>query len=590
MRRTPDHLLARKRRSLVLALPAVLTALLVACGPGTPDARVTSPDDVLRLGSRLVFSTVDEAATPARSVTVANTGGADLTVTRVATTGTSFALASGQATSFAVSPGASFPVSVVYRPPTTQTAITAESGALTIETDDPDTPTTTVTLKGLNTPFYEGAGEPTLRQIGSAVGYRSAGLPNGVQVKRQPVFEEVVSPYWRAADGSAPVELHPLARYAGRGTGPTGGAGWFPKGAAGSRRELYKFAGGPIETGGGENQKLLPTPTTTTRTFDPAGGIFGLFADNGRSFSDDGLHRYTDETGTVIESQTHNFRFFRAQRADGTAIPGAWLVGVDINADPRPGMQKNYDYQDYAFLLVNAEPELTPAARAGSTHTLQFGAAVDGTVADRDGEGTGFTSVQANDTGTEYDPSLVDLDPATSALRLTTTAGSNSGGTDSQRNALQRTFDASCCRWSVGTKLVDPASQMTTQLQHQAVFFGPDNGNFVKLEVEYRDGQAQLVSYLEQNGAFVAADTTPVPLIPPGAVVELYLLGDADLRTVQPAYKLNGGVLTNFGPAYAPSDSARWFSTRASAGVLASNQSSTVSFTATFDSFFISAR
>ncbi len=581
------------RRSIVLSLPLVLVAALAACAPSGADLQVSSPDDHLRLSSRLVFSTVDEAATPARPVTLRNGGGADLTVSDVAISGTSFTLADGQATSFTLAPGAAADVSVLYRPPTTQTTITTDSGTLTISSDDEDTPTAAVTLKGLNTPFFEDRGEPTLRRIASTFGYRGSGMPDGVQPPRTPVFEEVVSPYWRRADATASVELHPLARYAARTLGATGGAGWFPKGSPGDRRQLYEFAGGPVETGGGENQKLLPRPTTSVTSFDPTagnpGGTFGLFADRGRSFSDDGLHRYTDETGTVVQSQVHNFRFFRAQRGDGTVIPDTWVAAVDIGQDPRPGFQKNYDYQDYVFLLANATPELTPAARAGSTHTLGFGTAVDATVVDSDGEGTGFTGVQANDAGNQHDPSLVDLDTSASALRLTTTAGTNSGGADTQRNALQRTFDASCCRWGVGTKLLDPAGPMTTPLQHQAVFFGPDNGNFVKLEVEHRDGAAQLVSYFEQNGAFVAADLTPI-VIPAGATVELYLLGDANLRTVQPAYKLNGGPLTNFGAAYAPNDSARWFSVQASAGIFASNQSSAVSFTATFDSFFINAR
>jgi hypothetical protein len=70
---------------------------------------------------------------------------------------------------------------------------------------------------------------------------------------------------------------------------------------------------------------------------------------------------------------------------------------------------------------------------------------------------------------------------------------------------------------------------------------------------------------------FAFADTTG-PGIPAGSSVELYLLGDPDLRTIQPAYGIDGGTLTNFGAAYAPSDSMRWFSTQAQVGVLASSQ------------------
>jgi hypothetical protein len=155
-------------------------------------------------------------------------------------------------------------------------------------------------------------------------------------------------------------------------------------------------------------------------------------------------------------------------------------------------------------------------------------------------------------------------------------------------------FDASYRRWSVGTRVVDPAAVMSTQLQHQAVFFGPDNGNFVKLEVEYRDGAPRLVSYAEKNGVFAFADTTG-PGLPASSSVELYLLGDPDLRTIQPAYRIDGGTLTNFGAAYAPSDSMRWFSTQAQVGVLASSQlgqgvTSSPSFVASFDWYRVAAR
>jgi hypothetical protein len=592
------------RRLLALALPLVAGALLASCGPAVPDIAVSSPDDGLRLSTRLVFSTVNEEARPARSVTVRNPGGAELQVTGVAVTG-SFALDAGQPTSFTLAPGASRTIAVRYTPPPTLTATTAHTGTLTIDSNDAQTPRVEVTLKGLDAAFYEDRGEPTLRMIANAFGYAGADVINSVKPQRWPIdaTTEVISPYWRRVDAAAPVGLVPLARYAARTQGTTGSAGWYSKGTdpnlGASRKALYAFAGcgstcefnedgtmAPTEDGG-ENQKLLPATTTGITTFEPT-GLFGLFADQGRSFSDDGFHRYTDETGTVVESQTHNFRFYPARDANGVTIADTWLVGVDIGVDTRPEGQKNYDYQDYVFLLTNAQPELARAARPPLSG-LEFTGAVGGTVTDEDGEGTGFTSVQSNDAGTQYQASQIDLDAAAGVLRLTTTNGTNSGGTDRQENALQRAFDASYRRWSVGTRVVDPDAVMGTQLQHQAVFFGPDNGNFVKLEAEFRDGAVRLVSYAEKNGVFAFADTTG-PVVPLGTSVELYLLGDPDLRTVQPAYRIGSGTLTNFGPAYAPSDSMRWFSTQAQAGVLASSQigqgvTTSPSFVATFDWF-----
>jgi len=586
---------------IVFALPLVLSAVLASCGPTAPDIAVSSPDDNLRLTRRLVFSTVDEEVRPARAVTVSNPGGADLQVTGLTVSGP-FALGAGQPTSFTVAPGGSAPVAVRYTPPTTTTTTTAHSGTLTIESNDAETPNVQVALKGLDAAAYEDVGEPTLRLVGNALGYNGADLIGSTRSQRWPIDSttEVISPYWRRVDAGAPVELIPLARYASRTSGTTGGAGWYPKGTdptvGSNRRQLYAFAGcgcdDPTIGSGGQNQRLLPATTTGVTTFSPS-GLFGLFGDNGRSFSDDGYHRFQDETGAIVESQTHNFRFYPARSSSGATIRDAWIAAVDIGVDPRPGFQKNYDYQDYVFLLVNAAPELAPAPRP-PLPGLEFAGAVGGTVADTDGEGTGFASVQANDAGTQYDPSRIDLDTGAGRLRLTTTNGSNSGGNDTQLNALQRVFDASYRRWDVQTAVVDPAAVMGTQLQHQAVFFGPDNGNFMKLEAEYRDGAVHLVSYAEKNGAFAFADVTG-PVIPAGATVELHLLGDPDLRTVQPAYRINGGTLTNFGAAYAPSDSMRWFSVQAQGGILASSQigqgiTSSPSFTATFDWFRVTAR
>src|SRR5689334_15840472 len=55
-----------------------------------------------------------------------------------------------------------------------------------------------------------------------------------------------------------------------------------------------------------------------------------------------------------------------------------------------------------------------------------------GEIVDKDGQGTGFTRIQANKNGTEYQPGLIDLDTTAGVLKLTTTgtsaAGSNSNG------------------------------------------------------------------------------------------------------------------------------------------------------------------
>src|SRR5438093_812526 len=58
-----------------------------------------------------------------------------------------------------------------------------------------------------------------------------------------------------------------------------------------------------------------------------------------------------------------------------------------------------------------------------------------GEIADKDGQGTGFTRLQTNKLGTQYQANLIDLDTASGVLRMTTgpgsaTTGSNSGTSD----------------------------------------------------------------------------------------------------------------------------------------------------------------
>ncbi len=81
-----------------------------------------------------------------------------------------------------------------------------------------------------------------------------------------------------------------------------------------------------------------------------------------------------------------------------------------------------------------------------SNLNLDFSSALGGTVLDKDGEGTGFTSVQANAANNAYDLGRIDLNTLASSLVLTATQGSIAS-TNSLKNGLQLPLDsASECR------------------------------------------------------------------------------------------------------------------------------------------------
>src|SRR5438067_10530346 len=72
---------------------------------------------------------------------------------------------------------------------------------------------------------------------------------------------------------------------------------------------------------------------------------------------------------------------------------------------------------------------------------LDFGAD-RGELTDKDGQGTGFTRVQANTAGNQYQPGLINLDPTAGVLTLTTNGpGTNSGTSNTQLNALETQFN-----------------------------------------------------------------------------------------------------------------------------------------------------
>ena len=58
---------------------------------------------------------------------------------------------------------------------------------------------------------------------------------------------------------------------------------------------------------------------------------------------------------------------------------------------------------------------------------LDFNGSTAGTILDKNGNGTGFTGVQANTLGDQYQPSLINLDTTTGVLKLTTRGSSTKG-------------------------------------------------------------------------------------------------------------------------------------------------------------------
>jgi N-acetylneuraminic acid mutarotase len=552
------------------------TRTFTIVGGSGPNIAVTTPEDVLGLPSRLVFSTVNEEARPAKAITVRNTGTGPLTVSSIAIAGQQagdFRLATGQATAFTIPAGGSVPVNVEFRP---AAAGVENFSTLTITSNDPDQPALPVALAGLDANDYEGNNEPRLAQISRVLGYSTnIGTENvAIGRTRLPVGDELITPYFNRADPTKPVTMFPLAHFSGRTTTAAGQSGWHNAGST-TKNQLFSFPGGS-DVSGGQNQRILPSFTGTT-TFNPA-GTFGLYGVN--DWSDDARNG---------GARLHNLRMYPAKGPGGAVIPNTWLVGDDLGNDINSTV-KNYDYQDQVYLLVNATPATPTAAAPGAATTLEFDSAVAGTVLDNDGQGTGFPTFTPNSTGGGLDASRIDL--AGGRLSLTSTAGTFSGSGNTQVNALQMPFDASRQKNRLHTRLVGPMSKLTAANQHQALVFGPDRNNFIKFEAEFRSGSVHILTYFEQNGT----GTLPVDLTLPNAAsvntLDLFLTLDTASGQVTASYLVNSddfNLAQPIGPAMSPSDVMRWFSTDARGGVLVGNENTTTAFTGVFERFSVQA-
>ncbi len=318
---------------------------------------------------RLVFNKVEipDQAYPnitrlQNTVRLTNTGTTDLVVT-AKTTG-NFVIDRGGGTNVVVKPGATRDVQVRF----TATSGSVHSGTLEFTSNDPDHPVVTLTLKGYWQQYSEfipsnrKSVEPTSRQIVQDIfGYTTnltyAGQNLSGSGRVAAVGDEILSPYWQAAD-DGPVKITMLASFHGQTyvdskTGQTLPAqsyvGWYEKGKStttSGRLNLFRH-------GKGDGQMILPrhenskTSAYAAGQFNPGGKTFGFIVE-GKEVSDPKLN--PDPQGRT--GYGHFVRFWPAYDAEGKLIPNTYLMLHDYNRE-----YTNYDYNDNIFLVQNIVPE-----------------------------------------------------------------------------------------------------------------------------------------------------------------------------------------------------------------------------------------
>ena len=585
---------------------------------------VTSPDDAsLALSQpRLVFSGVRGSPyPPAQSLTLTNTTGSALHVKHLKITGpdpTGFHLATGQSTSLTIPAGGSSTVSIRFHPAdpvgcpnTAQPLAIADVNSNALLSYETSSGSGAVVMAGVLSCYSGGNSEPTLDQILSALGYTTVVDGPGIDrrfigpLRYQRGTDEVPAPYFRAAT-SAPVSLVDLAHYEGGQTSPYGATGWYDRGAALSAtstcneacHQLWDFPADPSPTTYNQNQKLMPTVQGTT-TFQPAGD-FGLYTGDGAdvSFSDDALNIGHTAAGAdlSVPHYLHNMRTYIAYGPGHVAIPNTYLVTDDIKRAPS---QKNNDDQDVVMLLRNAVPAVAPAAAPGTTLNLTSGGSVSAACV-----ATGFDGVLAASKGNNCDPSHISF--GTNGLSLTSSPGQLANG--DQQDALYKSFDATRGGFTIKARVLGPITQLTSNYQQIATFFGPDDKNFVKVETEHNgDGPPHLTMFFSQDGTSGTVGSVPLPALTGAHTLDLIIHGNtsvpdpvfgaADVDKVHgypldelyASYSVDGAVPVAIGSVRSPADVTAWFSASAKAGILVSGAGSQTPVTATFTSFAITA-
>lgn len=225
------------------------------------------------------------------------------------------------------------------------------------------------------------------------------------------------------------------------------------------------------------------------------------------------------------------------------------------------------------------------------------------TYVDKDGLGMGFTFVQANKDGTEYQPSLIDLDPQAGVIRITTTgtslSGSNWNADNTLVNALGTQFNATAGPFAITTRVKGPLSHLDIASEQGGIWFGPNQDNYIKLTPivagNATDGtlvrQLQFVDEQTINGVIQHTTVANFNIGNFATIwdLELRMIADPATGTVTAAYAINNKPFVSVGTVITvdPSNRSAFFSTTARAGIYATHKNDVGPVTIGFGMFSI---
>jgi fibronectin type 3 domain-containing protein len=294
---------------------------------------------------------------------VTNSGNANLVVSSVSISNSDFTITSGGG-AFTLAPGATRDIVVQFVYNQSGFGNTIRTATLTLNTNDADEATKTVTLSGLwqsnseNSP--DGVSrEPTAQTVLQIYGYNvNVGSLNtfGNAIR---AGEEVLSEYWNVADASRTVGVRMLAAFHQQRTTTASHIRWSPQGDTGFGNFLYQHLAS-------DGQSLLPRKNFST---DPAYAEFSPWSsfawaiDSAWSIDARNTNAYNPAAYPIFDGG-HSMRFYAAKDPAGAIIPNTYVLLMDYVGQSF----SNYDYQDNIFLLTNVKPASGP----GTPSSLQI--------------------------------------------------------------------------------------------------------------------------------------------------------------------------------------------------------------------------
>ena len=351
-----------------------------APGDADADVEIRSLDPTF-LSNRLHFSFIENPAEADGSgnprefkstgqVEISNSGTAELRILEAELTGP-FKLADPSAfDGLTLGAGERVVVTVefdraTYTPPSgSASQIDATStifeGALSLRTNDADTPIATVDLAGFWQRVPEGGQEPNVNEIWKIFGFGNVieglslrGGGENSTLSTKDVFArtdetEVLSAYWQLADGASEARITQIAAYHGPG---------------GASLAIHNPGNKDAQIGfwnhaGDDNQQILPdagnNAAFATRAFTNGTIPDGWRGDDAFGIKVAGLSSdpKLNPSGPVKvdgAQQGHTVKIFQAVDRDGVVIPDTYLVAMDYTGI-------NYDYNDNLFVMQGVRP------------------------------------------------------------------------------------------------------------------------------------------------------------------------------------------------------------------------------------------